>query len=233
MVQNLIAINFRNRFQTAYHNSHYTSYSHLSREAGLSRPVTQKILGGQFDHSMVGPGIFSLKRLANALETNVGHLLSEDIATEPRTQAFFSGTGRKKSTMEKLMETHWRGAGRLEAFEQLVEDCDSYEVPHEDTKIPKILSVGKRTLFAGRLGGPFTFDAQSEINAFGTDKHEDMLNFFRRVAKEGTAIGNSFLAHSLVTRPARVSTPNVRLGLLTEDAVGRRSILIHAIPIPA
>lgn len=233
MPTNKTAVAFRERFQAAFEQSSHSSYSELSRAAGMSRPVTQKIISGAFDHSTTGPGVFSVKRMAEALGTSVSFLLSEDVATDDQSQSFFSGTGRQKSVMERLMETYWRGAGRLEAFDQLIEDCDVYQTPTVDASGPIITRVGKRTLFSGRLGGPFVKDAQSELDGFADDKKADVLHFHRRVMHERTAIGCAFLDHDMVTRPARVSAPNARLGLLVEDHRGRQSILVHAMPIPA
>jgi len=224
---------FTNRFRQAFEKSGYTSYSALSLDAGLSRPVTQKIISGQFNHSSNGPGVFSTKKLADAMGTTVAFLMSEDLHTDEQSQAFFSGAGRQKGMIERLMETHWRGAGRMEAFDQHIEDCDVYAIPNDPSDTPRILRVGMRTLFARRLGGPFLVDAQSELDAFSKEKKEDVTSFHLRVAKDGTAIGNSFLDHNLRTRPARVSASNIRLGLLVSDHRGQQSILLHAAPIPA
>lgn len=224
---------FTERFQQAYKSSGYTSFSELSRAAGMSRPVTQKIHSGAFDHAANGPGVFGLKRLADAMGTCVGYLLGEDLAIDSQSQLFFNGAGKAKGTIEKLMETYWRGAGRLEAFDKLIEDCDLYDVPEDGATAPKITRVGKRTLFAGRLGGPFVRDAQTELNNFSEEKRRNVIEFHRQVERDKTSIGNSFLEHDLVTRPARVSAPNIRLGLLVVDHREQQSILIHAAPIPA
>ncbi|MBU3035956.1 hypothetical protein [Tritonibacter mobilis] len=233
MPEKSAALRFHERFKSAYEQSGFDSYSELSRAAGMSRPVTQKIMSGAFNHSNVGPGIFSTKRLADAMGTSVGYLLGEDLRSDDQSQAFFNGTGRQKGTIEQLMEIHWRGAGRIEAFDKMLEDCDVYSAPTEEDTTPQIQRVGKRTLFAGRLGGPFVRDAQTELNAFSAEKKADVLEFQRRVVRDGTAIGNSYLDHNLKTRPARVSASNIRLGLLVEDHKGQRSVLIHAAPIPA
>ena len=233
MQGNPIAITLRTRIKDAFERSELPSYSALSRAAGMSRPVAQKLLAGQFDNSKDGPGVFSVKRMANALGTTVGHLLGEDLSSDIISQSFFTGTNRKKSVIEKLMETYWRGAGRYEAFDPLIEDCDVYSIPNADDLAPQIVRVGKRTLFAGRLGGPFQRDAQREIDQFAAEKKQDVLEFFGRVLREKTAIGNAFLDHNMVTRPARVSASNVRLGLLTQTAQGQQQILLHTLPIPA
>ncbi|MFV1591177.1 hypothetical protein VWY73_01255 [Phaeobacter sp. JH20_12] len=228
-----LQVKFTERFQRAFKRSGFTSFSELSRAGGMSRPVTQKIHCGGFNDSPNGPGIFGLKRLADAMGTSVGHLLGEDIAIDVESQAFFNGAGRSKGTIERLMETHWRGAGRYEAFDKLIEDCDVYQIPTEGDTAPVITRVGRRTLFAGRLGGPFVRDAQAELNNFPKRKREDVLEFHRKVVRDKTAIGNAFLEHDMVTRPARVCAPNIRLGLLVEDHRGNSLILIHAAPIPA
>lgn len=224
---------FTKRFNDAFKRSGFSSYSELSRAGGMSRPVTQKIIDGGFDHSPNGPGVFGLKRLADAMGTTIAYLMGEDLTVDTQSQMFFNGAGKSKGTIEKLMETYWRGAGRYEAFEKLLEDCDVYEIPGEHDITPTIARVGKRTLFAGRLGGPFKRDAQAELNNFTEQKRLDVVKFHRRVAEEKTAIGNAFLEHDMVTRPARVCSPNIRLGLLVEDHRGHQSILIHAAPIPA
>ncbi|UWQ77377.1 hypothetical protein [Leisingera sp. M658] len=224
---------FTERFQEAYERSGFDSRSELSRAGRMSRPVTQKILKGGFRNSPNGPGIFGLKRLADAMGTGVGYLLGEDLAPDTTSQLFFNGAGKSKGTIERLMETHWRGAGRYEAFDKLLEDCDVYEVPKEDATTPIITRVGKRTLFAGRLGGPFLRDAQAELDKFSEEKRMDVVNFHRQVAQNNTTIGNSFLEHDLVTRPVRVCAPNIRLGLLVHDHRGQPSVLVHAAPIPA
>jgi hypothetical protein len=233
MDTNTTALRFHERFKAAFGQSGFNSYSELSRAAGMSRPVTQKIMSGAFNYSNVGPGVFSIKKLADAMGTSVSFLLGEDLPGDERSQLFFSGAGRQKGTLERLMEIHWRGAGRLEAFDQMIEDCDIYAVPSDGAMCPKILRVGKRTLFSGRLGGPFLSDAQTELEAFSDEKKRDVLEFHRRTVREGTAIGNSFLDHNLRTRPARVNASNIRLGLLVEDHRGQSSILVHAAPIPS
>lgn len=229
---NHVALTFKNRFKLAFDQSGTTSYSELSRLAGLSRPMTQKIISGAFDHSTVGPGVFSIKRLADAMGTTVSFLMGEDLASNTETQEFFNGSTRSKGIFEKLMETHWRGAGRYEAFDKLIEDCDVFHLPEPGSEIPRIKRVGKRTLFAGRLGGPFLSDAQSEINAMSQLTRLDIIKFQNRVVEEGSAIGNTFLDHDMATRPARVRASNSRLGLLVENHQGDRSILLHAMPIP-
>lgn len=224
---------FTERFQSAFKRSGFPSFSELSRAAGMSRPVTQKIYKGGFDYSPNGPGVFGLKRLADAMGTSVSHLLGEDLALDSESQLFFSGAGKAKGTIEKFMETYWRGAGRIEAFDKLIEDCDIYEVPEEGATTPIIRRVGKRTLFAGRLGGPFVRDAQTELDNFSEEKRLNVVQFHCQAARDKTAIGNSFLEHDLVTRAARVSAPNIRLGLLVKDHHEQYSILLHAAPIPA
>lgn len=231
-MSNFHALTFRDRFDAAFKNSNIESYSELSRKADLSRPMTCKILNGAYDHSKVGPGIFSVKRLADALNTRVGFLLAEDLATDSSSQNFFNGTSWQRGMLERLMETHWRGAGRLEAFSDFIEDCDLYEIPTDGQDTPKIKRVGSRTLFAGRLGGTFLRDAQRELDNMPLQTRLDAVAFHRRVLAEGTAIRNSFVDHKMVTRASHVRASNAGLGLLVTDNNEEQSILLHAYPIP-
>lgn len=231
-MDNIVATTFTQRFLIAYDRSDINTYRELARRADISPPIPGLIANGHFDDSKSGPGIFNVKRMADALNTSVGFLLGDDIASKKAEQNILNGTDRPRGVLENLMEIHWRGAGMIEAFGDAIEDCDVYAVPTEEATRPLITRVGKRTLVAKRLGGPFVKDAQREFEKMSIEKCEDILNFHRRVVKEETAIGNSFLDHKMVTRAAHVRASNARLGLLVNDESGNQSILLHAMPIP-
>jgi transcriptional regulator with XRE-family HTH domain len=222
----------RVRFERAFEESEFKSLSQLASAAGLSPPVLHKMMNGHFADSRVGPGIFTLKRVATALDIPVGYLIGDDIVRTPEALSFFNGTDRNKGILEALLETHARAAGRFEAFGRLIDHCDQYEVPTPVSETPIVLAVGKHTLFAGRLGGPFARDAQKELDNMPPDIKQSMIDFHQKVAAEEMAIGTTFLNHAMVTRASRVFAANIRLGLLVRDEKNRKIILLHAMPVP-
>ena len=204
-----------------------------SVEAGLATSWLGLALGGKYDDSKHGPGIFSIQRIAEVLGTSASYLLGEDKPEPQNEKAFLNGIDRERGIVERLLENHFRGSGHVDAMEDLLEHCDLYELPEAHWHSPVGRRVGSKTLLATRLGNTSAENAQREIEAMAMPIRRDALTFHRKTAEEGMAIGHAVVNHPMVTRPHLVLAANARLGLLKTDHNGEQCLLVHAMAIPS
>ena len=104
---------FKERMQKAYNKAEHGSMRALSLRAGMSESVVQQILSGKFDNSRTGPGIFAVKRLADAMGLSVAHLVGEDATLTPVRQDILNGSSNDGDLIGAFTKAHWRGGGRL------------------------------------------------------------------------------------------------------------------------
>lgn len=226
------SIIFRQRLEEAFQASSFKSYRQASLAADMSEPQVQQIIKGRFDHSKNGPGLFAMKRLAQALGTTLSHLIEEGEVEAPEDPAIFNGTGdTDRPTIDEMMIRHVRGGGHIDAFKGAIEYSDIYRHP-DKSETPQIFRIGCKSLLGLRMGTTDRAEVQSEIDHMDIARQKDIKAFHQRVAKNGVALDSVFIDHKLRTRPLHVRAEYSRLGLLVVDQKGCEKILIHCTPIP-
>ena len=228
-----ISLTFRKLFTRAYESSSFTSYRQLSLSADCSEPLVQQIIKGKFDGSRAGPGVFTLYRLACTLGLSIDSLLQSDLVPPQRDLSVFNDIkGRDPASFDTLMSTHWRGGGRLDAFDHVEDHFDLYAAPDDSENTPQIRRLGHRSLLAMRLETVDRVVAQRELDLLPEKTKSFTMSFHKQVMTQGICCDNTFLDHKLSTKPVHVRAGYSRLGLRVESPKGEALILIACKPIP-
>lgn len=168
---NISAVAFRNNFLRIYQRSGFKSYRSLSKAAGVSQSRVQKIATGEFDESLVGPGIFTVNRIAEALRSSPNELLG--IHSDSDIQSFEEqGTPRGVPTIKRLMACYGDSGGAIEGFKKYLNFCQLYAEPR-DRKV-KLLWSGSLSLAARKLQTNEVSKLQAVYDD-GSDETKEMI----------------------------------------------------------
>lgn len=225
-------INLRTRLKDLIETSEYESHRAVSQMAGLSHPQVSSIIRGDFDGKSGGPGVFGIHRLAQVLGTTVDYLLSDEPAETVNDIGDFNRIPREDVTFDRFLEDYERGGRTLAGLSHLKDHFDLYAVPDERAEMPKLLRLGRATLFAMRIGSTDISRGQREIRAASLAERSSMLEMHRRVDREGIVADTHFADHKAVTRPLHVRALSSRLGLKVDLPGGSHAVALRCAPIP-
>lgn len=239
-MDNQTATDFRKRITRAYENSRFTSLRSLSLACGWSESRVHAIISGNFDNSEAGPGFFGILRLCEALEITPDYLagISKWSISEGdkavNTAAFLGSIEdhHQRPSIKHVVKLFTRSGQRLEGFKSVIEYCDTYAIPNQDTETVEILDVGRLSLSALRMGEANPVILQDAYDNAPKAFQKQIFSSHNRAFNDGMRLEVDAIDQRMQNLPIHVKIDYIRLAMRVSSADGNEFILIYCELLP-
>ena len=235
-----LPLEFKARLTNAFDRSEFDSMRALSLASGLSESRIHKMLTGQFDHSKDGPGFFTIIRICKQLGITPDHLAGIDRWQEHSPQTTLNALNLLQTvsqshsppSVSELVRRYIRSGQRIEAFEDLLDYCDVYEAPDDETRTVTVRSVGEKSLAALRMKENSVTVLQTAYDSATPEFREQIFASHQKAVKNGMTVEADVIDERMNNRPIHVKIEYLRVALSLTDADGRSCLLIYCELIP-
>jgi hypothetical protein len=236
---------FRQRLKRAINKSgqYSTDVYGLAEDAGLGRKTIYNMLSDKnLDNSSAGPGIFGMSRVALLLGTSLDYLagqpVQEVVRSAPTKQPYkmrehifgsLSAQEEEKHnalSADRLLRTHLKSGGRVEAFAPWIDHCDCYCQPAADAQSLTVKFVGNSSLSALTMGSNdkgLLQTALSEVT--DTSLKQRWVRDYQYAVSAGTNVSIEALDVQMPNHPVHVRMDFIRCLLAVTDANDEKSVL--------
>lgn len=237
-MQHELPIQFRNRFEAAVGASPFTSQRSLSIASGWSESRINRILTGQFDHSKDGPGFFGLIRVCEQIGVTPDYLaglnkwhMSRPLDGDP-TITTSPQRDPGAPNIEEMLRLYVRSGARIEAFKNVLDYCDIYEMPDDTARTVKIRQIGKKSLSALKMGEASHLMLQEAYDMAPPEFQEHIYEAHARAAKIGMAVEADVIDERMENHHVHVKIDYTRVALKLADTSGLNCILVYCQMLP-
>ncbi len=241
-MKNQFAVAFRDRFNTAFQDSDYTSLRALSNDSNLSDSRVHAIVSGGFDDSPHGPGFFSLVRLCENLGVTPDYLagISDKWRSPSPGQALnamalldsISIDFARRPTIKELSHLYLRGGQRIEAFQAHMDYCDIYAPLNLETRRVKITATGPKSLSTVRMGQSSPAILQHAYDNAPEAFQEKIFAGHERAWNAGFLCEVDSIDERVPNKPLHVKLEYIKVSMRLQDAEGNECLALFCEPLP-
>ena len=234
---------FRHRLALAIANSekYKDDVWSLARDAKLGKKTVYNMLhDDRLDTSNTGPGIFGLSRVAYLLGTSLDDLAgmkrgdrSVDMHSQRVLEHLLLSVAKNEGrtiSSDGLLRTYRRSGGQIEAFNDLLDRCDQYEIPKPDDTHPKVIAVGKYSLSAITMGSNSRELLETSLRDMSDQELlRRTMHDYREASSRGTLVTLEERDIRMPSKPIKVKMDYIRTLLRVEDPNGKATLLLLAL----